>query len=49
MPNIQIFFILMAPQLLISFALMVVCISAMLLWYMEYFKTSLAAFLSPVS
>ena len=47
MPNIQIFFILMAPQLLLSFCIMMVSISAIMLWYMEYFKTTLAGFLAP--
>ncbi len=47
MPNIQIFFLLMAPQLLISFFILMISISAMMLWYMEYFKDSLASFLAP--
>ena len=47
MPNIQIFFILMAPQLLMSFCMLLVSCSAILLWYMEYFKDSIAQFLAP--
>ena len=47
MPNIQIFFLLMAPQLLISFFILMICFSAMMLWYMEYFKDSLGSFLAP--
>lgn len=47
MPNIQIFFLLMAPQLLISFFVLMISISAMMLWYLEYFKESLGGFLAP--
>ncbi len=47
MPNIQIFFIIMAPQLIISFFILMASISAIMLWYMEYFKTTLGGFLSP--
>jgi flagellar biosynthetic protein FliR len=48
MPNIQIFFIMLPPQLLVSFFILMVSISAILLWYMEYFQRALVAFLSPV-
>lgn len=47
MPNIQIFFLLMAPQLLTSFFILMISASAMMLWYMEYIKDSLGVFLSP--
>jgi flagellar biosynthetic protein FliR len=47
MPNIQIFFLLMAPQLLISFFILMICASAMLLWYMEYIQDSFGSFLAP--
>lgn len=47
MPNIQIFFLMMAPQLLISFFILMICSSAMMLWYIEYIKDSLGAFLAP--
>lgn len=47
MPNIQIFFLLMAPQLLISFFILMVTFSSIMLWYMDYFKDSLATFLAP--
>jgi flagellar biosynthetic protein FliR len=47
MPNIQIFFLLMAPQLLISFFILMICSGALMLWYMDYIKDSLGAFLSP--
>lgn len=49
MPNIQIFFILMAPQLLISFSILFISISAIMLWYLEYYKTALGAFLAPAA
>ncbi len=47
MPNIQIFFLLMAPQLLISFFILMISASAMMLWYMDYIKDSLDRFLAP--
>lgn len=47
MPNIQIFFIMMAPQLVLSFFILMIAISSMLLWYMDYFRESLGAFLAP--
>ncbi|NBX04159.1 MAG: flagellar biosynthetic protein FliR [Alphaproteobacteria bacterium] len=47
MPNIQIFFIMMSPQLLISFIILMLSFSAIMLWYMEYFKTTLSGFLAP--
>lgn len=47
MPNIQIFFLLMAPQLLISFFILMISSSAIMLWYIEYVKDSLGGFLTP--
>ncbi len=47
MPNIQIFFLLMAPQLLISFCILMVSFSAMMLWYIDFVKNSLSSFLTP--
>jgi len=47
MPNMQIFFILMAPQLLISFFILMVSFSAIMLWYLDYFRTTLTGFLAP--
>lgn len=44
MPNIQIFFIMMAPQLLISFCILMVTVSSIMLWYLEYLKNSLGSF-----
>lgn len=47
MPNMQIFFIMMAPQLLLSFFILMVTISAIMLWYMDFLKDSLQKFLIP--
>ncbi len=47
MPNIQIFFIMMAPQLLLSFFILMVTFSAIMLWYLDYFKDTLGGFLAP--
>lgn len=46
-PNIQIFFILLAPQILLSFFVLMICFSTIMLWYEEYFRTALGAFISP--
>lgn len=45
MPNMQIFFIMMAPQLLISFFLLMTTISAIMMSYLGYFKDALGVFL----
>lgn len=47
MPNIQIFFIMMPAQLLLSFFILMLVVSAMLMWYLDYFKTTLEMFLAP--
>lgn len=47
MPNFQIFFIMIAPQLLTSFLLLMVTISSIMLWYLDSFQQSLATFLAP--
>lgn len=47
MPNIQIFFIMTAPQLLISFFILMIAFSSMMMWYMDYFKDTISGFLSP--
>ena len=46
-PNIQVFFLMMAPQIWISFLILMVTFSSMMLWYMEYFKESLSKFVAP--
>lgn len=45
MPNMQIFFIMIAPQLLISFFVFMIVLSAMLMWYLDYFRETLGGFL----
>ena len=47
MPNFQIFFIMIAPQLLIGFFILMVTVSSIMLWYLDYFKTTLGTFLAP--
>jgi len=46
-PNIQIFFIMMAPQLLISFCILMITFSSIMMWYLDYFKDTLMTFLAP--
>ncbi|MBY0406936.1 MAG: flagellar biosynthetic protein FliR [Rickettsiales bacterium] len=48
MPNLQVFFLLMPPQLLISFFILMFSISAILLWYLEYLREALSTFAAPV-
>ena len=45
MPNLQVFFIIVAPQLLLSFFLLMLAFNSIMMWYMEYFKTSIARFI----
>ncbi|MFO0388780.1 MAG: flagellar biosynthetic protein FliR [Alphaproteobacteria bacterium] len=45
MPNMQIFFIMIAPQLLISFFIFMIVISTLLMWYLDYFRETLGGFL----
>jgi flagellar biosynthesis protein FliR len=47
LPNIHIFFIVIAPQLLLSFFILMVCFSTIMLWYTEYFKNALERFIVP--
>jgi flagellar biosynthetic protein FliR len=47
MPNMQIFFIMQSPQLLLSFFVLMATFSAIMLWYIQYFHDALTAFLSP--
>lgn len=47
MPNIQIFFIMLPAQLMLSFFILMVAASAILMWYMDYFKDTLGGFLAP--
>lgn len=47
MPNIQIFFIMVPPQLLFSFFVLMIVTSSILMWYLEYFKDTLSVFMYP--
>lgn len=47
MPIMPVFFIIVAPQLLISFFIIAITISAMMLWYMTVFKETLQGFIAP--
>jgi flagellar biosynthetic protein FliR len=47
MPNMQIFFIMMAPQLLLSFFVIMVTFSSAMLWYMDAFEQSMGSFVAP--
>lgn len=47
MPGIQIFFIILPAQLLLSFFILMVAASAILMWYMDYFRDTLGAFIAP--
>ena len=41
MPNVQVFFIIIAPQLMIGFFVLIATFSAMMLFYMEFYKDHL--------
>lgn len=45
MPGIQIFFIMMSPQIMLSLFILMVTLSAMMMWYMQYLETSFLNFL----
>lgn len=47
MPNLQIFFIMMAPQLLISFFILMITFSAIMLWYLDFLKEAFMRFAAP--
>lgn len=47
MPGLQVFFILVPPQLLLSFFVLMVAWSTIMLWYMDYFKDNIGRFVSP--
>ncbi|MCE2926401.1 MAG: flagellar biosynthetic protein FliR [Rickettsiales bacterium] len=46
-PNIQVFFILMPPQILISIVVLMITFSSIMLWYVGHFKDSLGPLGSP--
>ncbi len=44
MPSLQVFFILMAPQLIISFFILMITFGALMTWYLDYFSRNLLHF-----
>ncbi|MGE3714549.1 MAG: flagellar biosynthetic protein FliR [Alphaproteobacteria bacterium] len=46
MPNIQIFFIMIPIQIMISFFILMLIISAIMMWYLEYFRAGIATFIT---
>ncbi len=40
MPNMQVFFIALPLQIVLGFWVLMVALSAMMLWYIEYFEDS---------
>lgn len=47
MPNIQIFFIMMPPQIMIALSALAAVFSGMMLWYLRHFEDALLRFISP--
>jgi flagellar biosynthetic protein FliR len=47
MPIMPVFFVIIAPQLLISFFLLMITLSAMMLWYMTTLQETLNGFIAP--
>jgi len=45
MPNLQVFFLMMPAQITLSFFILLITISSILLWYLEYVKGSLNQYL----
>ena len=44
MPNLQVFFIIQAPQLMLSFFLLMIAFNTIMLWYMDYFRENVGKF-----
>lgn len=44
MPGLQVFFILVPPQLLLSFFVLMAVWSSLMLWYMDYFRENISRF-----
>jgi flagellar biosynthetic protein FliR len=42
-PNIQIFFLLMAPQILISFFVLMITFSAIMMWFLDHFREAFSS------
>lgn len=45
MPTMQVFFVIVSPQILVSFALLMSCLSGMMLWYLEFAEEHFNAFI----
>lgn len=45
MPTMQVFFIIVPPQLLLGFFILMTSFSAMMLWYLEFYRDSLTSFM----
>lgn len=48
MPNMQVFFIILAPQILLSFFVLIISLSAIYLWYLDYIRAGLAMWLGGI-
>lgn len=46
-PNVQVFFVVIPPHLLLSFFVLMICFSSIMLFYTEYFRAALGGFLAP--
>ncbi|MDX2073563.1 MAG: flagellar biosynthetic protein FliR [Alphaproteobacteria bacterium] len=44
MPSLQVFFILLPPQLILSFFVLMVAWSSIMMWYMDYFRDGISQF-----
>lgn len=47
MPNMQVFFIIIPPQILMSFALLMASFSGMMLWYLDFAESHLSSYVGP--
>lgn len=47
MPNMQVFFVIMPAQIMLSFLLLMTMLSAMMLWFMQFYGDTIGAFLAP--
>ncbi len=47
MPTFQVFFVLMSPQIMLAFFILMVSLSSMMLWYVHHVEAGLATLLTP--
>lgn len=47
MPSLQVFFILQAPQLMLSFFLLMIAFNTLMMWYLGYFHDNIQRFVAP--